>query len=443
MQVLQRADKIMKHGTKSEKFRAYNDYRNLYLRSMMNEDKDLKIESLRGIVKSGEELHIDVSDYKHELQRVDTKVKKRKIDVGVPAIATLKNARWSDNKLTLTFNKKLASKDIKHFTMRSRTTKHYKYIFDIHSATKTHSFNLKKYGILRVIVAQYKSYVLRLVLEDRNSLNIKYTISSNKLILTVDKKSKKRVIKQPKTVTKDVDPLSKYISVPKRLDRDKVIVIDAGHGGKDPGATGFKRYREKNVVLSIAKRLRKILKARGYKVYLTRSTDDFVKLSNRTKFANKRNADIFVSIHANAVPKKYAKKAYGIECYFLAKSRSERAKSVAATENRADISEMNFYGKESFLNTLNSHNIVASNKLAIDLQRGMLGSLKKSYRDVHDAGVREGPFWVLVGAQMPSVLVEVGFITHPKEVKRLISHKYQQKLALGLANGIERYFLNN
>jgi N-acetylmuramoyl-L-alanine amidase len=104
---------------------------------------------------------------------------------------------------------------------------------------------------------------------------------------------------------------------------------------------------------------------------------------------------------------------------------------------------MNFYGKESFLNTLNSHNIVASNKLAIDLQRGMLGYLKKSYSDVHDGGVREGPFWVLVGAQMPSVLVEVGFITHKKEAKRLINSHYQQKLAFGLANGIERYFLNN
>ena len=73
----------------------------------------------------------------------------------------------------------------------------------------------------------------------------------------------------------------------------------------------------------------------------------------------------------------------------------------------------------------------------------MLGSLKKSYKNVRDAGVREGPFWVLVGAQMPSVLVEVGFITHPTEAKRLVNSKYQKKLALGLANGVERYFLNN
>ena len=104
---------------------------------------------------------------------------------------------------------------------------------------------------------------------------------------------------------------------------------------------------------------------------------------------------------------------------------------------------MNFYGKESFLNTLSSHNIVASNKLAIDLQRGMLGSLKKSYKNVHDGGVREGPFWVLVGAQMPSVLVEIGFISHPTESRRLVTSKYQKKLAYGLADGIERYFANS
>jgi len=134
---------------------------------------------------------------------------------------------------------------------------------------------------------------------------------------------------------------------------------------------------------------------------------------------------------------------HGIECYFLSKSRTNRAKKVAEKENSADISDMNFYGKESFLNTLGSHNIVASNKLAIDLQRSMLARLKKSYQDIYDGGVREGPFWVLVGAQMPSVLVEVGFITHPKEARRLVNNRYQKKLAIGLANGIERYFLNN
>ncbi len=174
---------------------------------------------------------------------------------------------------------------------------------------------------------------------------------------------------------------------------------------------------------------------------MTRNRDKFVKLSKRTQYANRKKADIFISIHANAVGKKNAHKVHGIECYFLSPSRSSRAESIAAKENSADLSEMNRYGKNTFLKFLNHHKILASNKLAIDLQRGMLGSLRK-YK-VKDGGVREGPFWVLVGAQMPAVLVEVGFITHPKEAKRLVDPKYRKTMALGLANGIERYFYNS
>ena len=223
----------------------------------------------------------------------------------------------------------------------------------------------------------------------------------------------------------------------------KIIVIDAGHGGKDPGAIGYKNYREKVIVLQIAEKLRSILKSRGYKVYMTRTGDKFIKLRHRTQYANKKKADLFISIHANAISKKYAKKTSGIECYFLDKSRSSRAKKVAEQENSADMSEMDFYGKQSFLSTLNSHNIVASNKLAIDLQRGSLASLRKHYKGVNDAAVKPAPFWVLVGAQMPAVLVEVGFITHPKEARRLVNSNYQQHLAKGLADGVARYFENN
>ena len=127
----------------------------------------------------------------------------------------------------------------------------------------------------------------------------------------------------------------------------------------------------------------------------------------------------------------------------MSPSRSSRAKRVAAKENSADLSDMNRYGKSSYLNLLNHRNILASNKLAIDLQRGMLGSLNKKYKKVKDGGVREGPFWVLVGAQMPSVLVEVGFMTHPRESSRLATSQYKKTMARGMADGIERYFANN
>ena len=297
------------------------------------------------------------------------------------------------------------------------------------------STTLRQEGIDKIKLAQYNPSTLRLVIQNRTPLKIRFTKKGKELSVKIVNKSVK---------TKNAIASKKYKKEPpKRLDRNKIIVIDAGHGGKDPGAIGYRKYREKVIVLSIARELKNILRSRGYKVYMTREGDHFIKLRNRTKYANKKNADIFISIHANAVGRKDAKKVCGLECYFLSTSRSSRAKKVAAMENSADLDEMDYYGKQSFLNTINSHNIVASNKLAIDLQRGALATLKSRYKNVKDAGVREGPFWVLVGAQMPSVLVEVGFITHPEEAKKLVNRKYQKTMAQGLANGVERYFINN
>jgi len=449
-EILSRADRLLKSSDKSEKFRAYNDYKNLYLRSIMNDNDALKVKSLKGIIKSAKSLKIDASQYSNELKKTErtvTSYKKslnkyqqqsRDNNIKVNSVNLLQTAHWSSNNLLLEFNGKIFSSQIKYFTMYNKKNGHYKYVFDIKRAVLERQYNLKHRNILRIKIAQYKPNILRLVIENDKKLNIKFKRESNRVVVMLDNNSKNfKSISNPKyNAPKEYNP-------PKRVDRDKIIVIDAGHGGKDPGAIGYKKYKEKTIVMRIAKELKSILNNRGYRVYFTRAGDKFIKLSNRTKYANRKNADIFISIHANAVPKKYAEKAHGIECYFLAKSRSSRAKEVASMENSADLSDMNFYGKESFLNTLGSHNIVAANKLAIDLQRGMLGTLKKSYSDVHDGGVREGPFWVLVGAQMPSVLVEVGFVSHPKEAMRLVSSKYQKKLALGLANGIERYFINN
>ncbi len=297
------------------------------------------------------------------------------------------------------------------------------------------SNTLKQEGVDKIKLAQYNPNTLRLVIQNKTPLKIRFFKKGKELSIKIINKSVK---------TKSVAVFNKYRKKsPKRLDRNKIIVIDAGHGGKDPGAIGYRKYREKIVVLSIARELKRILRARGFTVYMTRDSDRFIKLRNRTKYANRKNADIFISIHANAVGRKDAKKVCGLECYFLSTSRSSRAKKVAEMENSADLDEMDYYGKQSFLNTINSHNIVASNKLAIDLQRGALATLKSRYKNVKDAGVREGPFWVLVGAQMPSVLVEVGFITHPTEARRLVSRSYQKTMAQGLANGVERYFINS
>jgi len=440
--ILKRADGFMKTSNKSNQFRAYNDYKNLYLRSIMAEDNKLKISALEGIVKSGDKLRIDTYQYSKELLELKPKskfktsknktlkIKNKKIKLR--SSHKLKSINFKGDRLVLKFDKPLSTKQVNYFTLYDSKKQQYRYIFDIHASMLTKSKALRKKGIKRIKLAQFKPNTLRLVIENNKKLKIRFKKDLEQLSISINDSNK--IIPHAKSLKRGVTPF--------RLDRNKVIVIDAGHGGKDPGAVGYRRYREKIVVMDIAKELKAILKSRGYKVYMTRDRDKFVKLSNRTKYANKKDADIFISIHANAVPKKHAKKVNGIECYFLSKSRSSKAKKVAAKENSADLSDMNFYGKQSFLNTVNSHNIVASNKLAIDLQRGMLGSLKKSYKNIHDGGVREGPFWVLVGAQMPSVLVEVGFISHPKEAKRLVSSKYQKKLARGLADGVERYFAN-
>ena len=448
VELLKRADSFAKSTDKTDQFRAYNDYKNLYLRALMNSDDKMRLSALEGIVDSGHKLHIDVSEYAKELLHTKpissynqpkpkaNKVSKNSKKIKVKSSHKLKSLRWKNKKLVLTFDKKLRNNQINYFTLYDPKTNKHKYIFDIHASMLTKSQNLRKDGVDRIKIAQYNPSTLRLVIENRSKLKIRFKKDRNSLVINIVTNGKKipsYAKKQTKKKTKSVA----------RLDRNKVIVIDPGHGGKDPGAMGYKRYREKVVALQIARKLRDILRSRGFKVYMTRERDKFIKLPHRTKYANKKNADIFISIHANAVSKKNAKKVHGLECYFLSTSRSDRAKKVAEMENSADLSEMDYYGKESFLNTLNSHNIVASNKLAIDLQRGALSSLKKRYKNVHDGGVREGPFWVLVGAQMPAVLVEVGFITHPMEAKRLVNRKYQTKMAEGLANGVERYFINN
>jgi N-acetylmuramoyl-L-alanine amidase len=440
---LKRADLFEKSPAKSEQFRAYNDYKNLYLQALMNDNTTLRFKALQGIVRTGNRLHIDVSDYyeelshhkhkqkKHYVKKIKHK-KKTKNKIKIKPSHKLKYVGWKNGNLELVFDKKLKNNQINYFNRYDSKRKRYLYIFDIHASMLVKSQTLRKEGVERIKLSQYNQNTLRLVIQNPTTLNIRFTKKPSSIIIK---------IKNKRVVQRAVSYKRKKRS-PFRLDRNKVIVIDAGHGGKDPGAVGYRKYREKVVVLSIAKELRNILKSRGYTVYMTRDRDRFVKLRNRTKYANKKNADIFISIHANAVSKRHAKKTYGIECYYLSKSRSTRAKNVAAVENSADLADMNFYGKESFLNTLNSHNIIAANKLAIDLQRSALATLKKRYKYVKDAGVREGPFWVLVGAQMPAVLVEVGFITNPQEARRLVNKTYQKTLAQGLANGVERYFIN-
>ncbi|WP_240328647.1 N-acetylmuramoyl-L-alanine amidase family protein [Helicobacter suis] len=221
------------------------------------------------------------------------------------------------------------------------------------------------------------------------------------------------------------------------------VVIDPGHGGHDCGAMGVNGVCEKRIVLAVAKYLQQELQNRAYQVYMTRNQDTYVDLKTRTEFANNKNADLFISIHANSIPKHSNTNPQGVETYFLSTARSERARKVAEQENQDDVKVMDYFSKLSFLNSLNSQRLIISNKLAIDIQFGILNRLRQRYKDVVDGGVREGPFWVLAGALMPSVLIEIGYNSNPKESKRIQDKRYQQALARGIADGVQSFISKN
>ena len=272
---------------------------------------------------------------------------------------------------------------------------------------------------------------------------------AEKTAKTQNTKNDKKIAKKPEPInqkaikiTADTAAASNKLS--KKQKASKIIVLDPGHGGDDVGALSQnKKLREKDIALSVSKKTASLLKERGYKVLFTRSNDRFIKLRSRTSFANDKGAHLFISIHANAAPnKEKAKSMNGIETFFLSPSRSERSMNAANLENKADTDEMNYFTKVSFLNFLNREKIIASNKLAIDMQAALLKSVRASYK-VSDGGVREAPFWVLVGALMPAVLIEIGYISHPDESQKIANSKYQDRLAKGIADGVDEYFAKN
>ncbi|GAA7174405.1 N-acetylmuramoyl-L-alanine amidase [Helicobacter pylori] len=232
-------------------------------------------------------------------------------------------------------------------------------------------------------------------------------------------------------------------SIKTKRKKHKKIVLDAGHGGKDCGAMSANLVCEKDIVLEVVKFLHKELKKRGYSVLLTRDKDIYIDLVARTELANKKSADLFISVHANSIPKRSTSNAHGIETYFLSTARSERARKVAEQENKDNVNLMDYFSKSLLLNSLNTQRLIISNKLAIDVQYGMLQSIRKNYPDVVDGGVREGPFWVLAGALMPSILIEIGYNSHAIESKRIQSKPYQKILAKGIADGIDSFFSKN
>lgn len=325
--------------------------------------------------------------------------------------------------------------DIKQFVMKDKQA--YRVVLNFEASLEGGRKNFS-FGKNVISLTQYSPKIVRVVLSSNNEFEL--VKENDEKSLFVGFKGVEKSLKQDK-IAKNTP---KTNSTPAKINtKNKVIVIDAGHGGKDGGAVNGKLL-EKNIVLSVALKIGDELKKRGYKVFYTRTNDKFINLRDRTKIANDKRANLFISIHANAaINKSKAKTMQGIETFFLSPARSERSKEVAALENKADLEEANFFLKQNFLSALSREKIIASNRLAIDIQKNILSSLRSKYK-VRDGGVREAPFWVLVGAQdMPAILVEIGYISHPEEGKRLANRLYQELLAKGVALGVQNYFRNN
>jgi N-acetylmuramoyl-L-alanine amidase len=213
------------------------------------------------------------------------------------------------------------------------------------------------------------------------------------------------------------------------------IVIDPGHGGHDPGAKGSGQT-EAELVLDIALRLEKLLLAvPGIEVVLTRRTDEFVHLQDRTAIANRENADLFLSIHANASRNKQAR---GVETYFLNFATNQSATEVATRENAASGQVMS--DLPNFIKAIALNNKLAESRdLATSVQRAMIEKLKPANGGLRDLGVKQAPFVVLIGAAMPSVLAEISFLTNSQEGKLLKNTNYRQRIADALFTAVRNY----
>jgi N-acetylmuramoyl-L-alanine amidase len=448
--------KKIPYASKSETAHILHELENLYISSVVSDDKIGIIKTLKGIIKCKKLLGLNYKTYESELATLTKRKPKKAISLKPKkTIKTIKTTtqknktlkissiKQKNNTIIIKFDSHMDKSKMLFFEINNKGN--YKDIYDFKANLHFKAPKLSLSTVKNAKIAQNRAGKVRLVLEDTNKIYSNAYIRKGTLFIEVQK--------NPQAIQKtSIVPYKKSNKIKKSTPKQhqktlyassKIIVIDPGHGGKDAGAVGYKKYKEKTAVLKIAKILRGLLKKNGYKIYLTRDSDKFIKLSNRTHFANKKGADLFISIHANASPSSQKLTLKGIETFFLSPAKTAKAKRIAAKENRSAVTNMNDMSKNTLLSFLNTTKIVQSNKLAIDIQKGMLSKIRKKHKDTRDGGVREAPFWVLVGAQMPAVLIEIGYITNPTEADRLFNPFYQKSLAQGIANGVNNYFINN
>ncbi|MFP4226302.1 MAG: N-acetylmuramoyl-L-alanine amidase [Desulfobacterales bacterium] len=279
--------------------------------------------------------------------------------------------------------------------------------------------------------AQYQKDVVRVVVDIKSFEDYNIFSLKNPFRIVIDVRGDST----PAKIASKVAPEDSIIrSLNLGINR---IVIDPGHGGKDYGAPGYLRgVHEKEVVLEICKKLAETIKKEiGCEVLMTRETDKYLTLEERTAIANTEKADLFISVHANAARNH---RAFGIETYFLNLTTDEEAIAVAARENstsRKNISELDSILKD----LLNNAKINESSRLATYVQDSLCSHLAGNYSRINNKGVKQAPFYVLLGAQMPSVLVETSFISNQRECRRLTDPAYQADLCEGIVQGLFEY----
>ncbi|WP_119332734.1 N-acetylmuramoyl-L-alanine amidase [Geobacter sulfurreducens] len=305
-------------------------------------------------------------------------------------------------------------------------------------------------GLLKTArVGQYRADVVRVVLDVENVKDYKVFPLSDPFRIIIDVKGvrpleisrlKEQIQPAPAVAAepKKIEPREEKPRVGARFKPGKIrrIVVDPGHGGHDPGAVGAHGTQEKNVVLTIGLKLAEKLRDElGIDVVMTRSTDVFIPLEERTAIANKVNADLFVSIHANA---SLNRGASGIETYYLNLAKTEKAAQLAARENGTSLEKVSLLQAILF-DLMANYKLNDSAHLAEEVQKALYRKLHGQYPSTRNLGVKQGPFYVLVGATMPSILVETAFISNEVEEERLKDSSYQEQAAEGILEGIKGY----
>jgi len=272
--------------------------------------------------------------------------------------------------------------------------------------------------------------------KEQVKLNAPVLIDESSVMLPYDFKAKV-MDRFPKIFTAKASPRSRVTRDPRVFRKLREVIIDAGHGGKDPGAIGVAGIQEKTVNLDVAQRLKKLLEAAGIKVTMTRKDDTFISLQERTEIASRSKADLFVSIHANSNP---SRGVHGVEAYCL-KDLGTLEKNEAQRQMNHKLMFKNLAMKKGSLSLddivedmLYTHKQSVSTALAVKLADRVAQEAKTQCR-----GDKQSHFFVLRNTLIPAVLVEIGFLTNPKEGRLLKTGDYRQKVAEGLANGILGY----